>query len=175
MALVDGQLLSEIEQLRRTIRQAKAAEQYNTQGLADQAPRLERQLFELAEKAANEATNVVVQALPAAEFDDIVRRHPPSGEQMERWREQAKVFALTEMPEYNPETMAPELLAACLVEPEWSEDWWKNLSKGTQNLLWNLAHDVQLQRVDLPNSYAAIAMTSGGGEPSTMPANGASP
>lgn len=168
-------MLGEIDQLRRTLRMAKSTETYNTAGLADESPRLERQLVELAEQAAADALTVTVQALPADEFDDIARRHPPSADQLERWREQAKVFPMAEMPEWNDRTMAPALLAACLVEPSWSEEWWQDLSRGTQNQLWNLALSVQVAGADLPFSNAAIGTTRDGGGQLTIAANGAFP
>lgn len=173
--VTDGRLLGEIDQTRNMLRQAKMAEQFNTRGLADEAPRLERQLVELSQQAAEEALTVTVQALPAEEFDDIARQHPPSSDQLQRWREQAKVFPMAEMPEWNSQTMAPDLVKACLVEPEWSAAWWKGLSRGTQTQLWNLALSVQVAGADLPFFNAATATTGDGGEPSTMPANGASP
>lgn len=183
--VTDGKLLGEIDQLRHTLRLAKDAERYNTQGLADESPRIEQKLHELAGKAAESALLVVVQALPAEEFDDIARRHPPSAAQLDKWREQAKVFPLAEMPEWDDKGMAPDLLAACMVEeidfddgegPEpcqaWSAEWWKGLSKGTQNQLWNLAIGVQVQGADLPFYNAATDTTSGGGDQSTTAANG---
>jgi hypothetical protein len=173
--VTDGRVLGEIDQVRQTLRLAQQTEKWNPQVGADSVGALERQLTELAERAADDSLEVTVQAIPGEEFDDIARKHPPTKEQLDRWREQAKVFPMAEMPEWNAASMAPDLLAACLVEPAWSEEWWKGLSKGTQNQLWNLALSVQVAGADLPFFSAATGTTSGGGEPWTTPANGASP
>lgn len=161
--------------MRNTLRLALTTEKFNPQVGEGSVPALERQLAELAERAADESLEVIVEALPAEQFDDIARRHPPSTEQLDRYRIQAKTLGWAEMPEWNDRTMAPELLAACMTAPDWSDDWWKELSRGTQIQLWNLALSVQLAGADLPFSNAATATTNGGGDLSTLPANGASP
>lgn len=175
----DGAVLGEIDQVRETLRVAKLTEISNSQGLASEVPRLERQLVELAEQAANEAVTFTVQALPGETFDEIKRQHPPTEEQLDRYRTQAKVVPWADMPEMNPATMGPELLVACLIEPDWTPEevrgYWAELSKGQQNQLWNLALDVQTDGADLPFYAAATGTTVGGGEPSTTPANGESP
>jgi hypothetical protein len=173
--VTDGKLLGEIDQLRLTLRMAKDAERYNSKGLADESPRLEKELHELAAKAAESALVVTVQALPAEVFDDIARRHPPTPAQLDKWREQAKVFPLAEMPEWDDKGMAPDLLEACLIEPEWSEKWWRELSRGIQNQLWNLAIGIQVAGADLPFYNAVTDMTSGGGGQLTSAANGEFP
>lgn len=177
--VLDGALLAELDSVRRTLELAILSEKINPQGLAAEAPRLQRQLLELSERAAGEATRFTVRALPGEEFDDLARKHPPSAEQLEAWRQHAKVVPWVEMEEYNPVSMGPDLLVACLIEPQWDEgqirDFWKGLSKGEQNQLWNLALRAQLKDADLPFFDAATAMTTGGGGLSTMPVNGASP
>lgn len=179
--ILDGALLAEIEQVRDTLKLANLAERLNPQGLDAEAPRLERRLVELSEKAASEAVRFTVKALPGSEFDEICRRHPLSSEQLERYREQAKAMPMpwVELPEYNPVSMGPDLLVACLVEPDWDEEkireFWAGLSKGEQNQLWNLALGAQVQGADVPFFDAATATTNGGGDRSITPANGASP
>lgn len=175
----DGRILTKIDETRQLLELAKLAEKADPKGLDSDLPRLEQQLLDLAERAADEAVLFVVRALPAEEFDEIKRRHPPSEEQLERYKTQARVVPWVEMPEVNPSTCGPELLAACLVEPDWPAeeiaDYWKGLSKGQQNQLWNLAYNVQLEDSTLPFYGAATGTTDGGGEPSTTPANRASP
>lgn len=167
----DGELISEIEETRRLLQLAQRAEQFNPKGLTSEVPRLERRLNELTERAASEAVLFVVQALPGDDYEDIKRRHPPTDVDLERWREQAKVNPFALMPEFHWQTMAPELLAACLVEPEWSEEkvrqWWKEASAGDRRMLWNVAIGVQVDSVDVPFSDAAIDTTGDGGEPSS--------
>lgn len=173
--LQDGGLLTEIDETRHTLNLAKRAERISPAGLDSEVPRLERKLNELAEKAASEAVLFVVQALPADDYDDIARQHPPTEKQLERWREQAKVNPFAPMPEVNDSTMGPDLLTACLVEPAWSEErvreWWKNASRGERNQLWNLAFGVQTEGADIPFFTAATDSTIDGGEPSSTPPN----
>lgn len=175
----DGALLSEIEETRHLLQLARRAEARNPQGLASEVPRLERQLSELAERAATEAALFVVEAIPADDFDEIVRRHPPTAQDLERWREQAKANPFAPMPEWNDRSMGPDLLEACLVEPKWSrselDEWWREASVGERNQIWNLAVGVQTQGADVPFFDAATATTDGGGEPSSSPASGESP
>jgi predicted transcriptional regulator len=175
----DGALLSEIEETRHLLQLARRAEARNPQGLASEVPRLERQLSELAERAATEAALFVVEAIPADTFDDIKRQHPPTSQDLERWREQAKANPFAPMPEWNYRTMGPDLLEACLVEPGWSRaeiaEWWREASEGERNQIFNLAVNVQTEGSDLPFFDAATASTNGGGEPSNTPANEASP
>lgn len=173
--VTDGRILGEIDQLRNALRLAQSAEKYDPQGLADQSPRLERQLWELAERAANEATLITLEALPAEVFDAIARLYPPRPDQLERWRLQAEVFPMAELPEWDDVGMAPALLEACMTEPVWDPTWWAGLSRGVQKQLWSRAINVQMRGADLPFYNAATATTGDGGEPSTMHANGAYP
>lgn len=174
--VTDGRLLGEIEQLQDTLKQAKQAERFNSRGLADESPRLEQQLVELARQAAESSVLFVVEGLPAEEFDNLTRKHPPSSQQLERFREEVKAKPWVEMPEWDPQALSLDLLAACLVEPKWSSDelekFWRSLTRGSQNELYNLALSVQVAGVDLPFSNAATATTNGGGEPSTSAASG---
>lgn len=177
--LQDGGLLTEIEETRHLLNLARRAEKISPGGLDSDAPRLERKLNELAEKAAAEAVLFVCQTIPADDFDDIARRHPPSDNQLARWREQAKVNPFTPMPEINDATAGPDLLASSLVEPNWPEErireWWANASKGERNQLWNLAFGVQTEGADIPFSTAATDTTIDGGELSSTPPNEESP
>jgi hypothetical protein len=176
--VLDGELMSRIDQTRELLRLAQLAERVNPTGLDGEAPRLERQLNELIAEAAESATTFVVRALPGEDFDTIKLQHPPTAEMMEQYREQAKLSPFATLPEMNPTTMGPDLLVACLVEPDWEEDvvrgLWAELSKGEQNQLWNLALGVQVSGANLPLSRAATDTTGGGGELSTMSANGES-
>lgn len=172
-------LLDEIEETRQTLQLARQAERVSPQGLNADAPRLERRLNELAERAAHEAVLFVVRELPGDDFDDLVRQHPPTARQLDRWREQAKVNPFTPMPEWDDSTMGPELLIACLEEPDWDPERirleWKQAGRGRRNQLWNLAIGVQGAGADVPFFNAATATTNGGGEPSNSPASEESP
>ena len=177
--VTDGRVLGEIDQLAETLKLAKLSDAIDPKGLTSKVPVLERQILELAEQAAAESTLFTVAALPAAEFDEIKRQHPPTGEMLERYQIQSKTVPWVEMPEMDPATMGPDLLVACLVEPDWDEprirEYWAQLSKGQQTQLWNLAVGVQVEGSDLPFYAAATGTTGGGGEPSTTSVNGGSP
>lgn len=177
--VLDGGLLGKIDQLQRTLGLAERAEKISPGGLDSPVPKLQRELDELIQRASEEAVVFTVTALPGLAFDEIKRNHPPTKEQLERYREQAKTSPWVEMPEFDPATMGPELLVACLTEPKIPEsellELWAALSKGEQNQLWNLALGVQVEGANLPFSKAAIGMTAGGGEQSTTPAREESP
>jgi len=132
----DGELLGQIDAARETLRLAKLAEESNPGGLASEVPKLQQEILDLSERAANEAVLFTVRALTGEAFDEIKRQHPPSEEQLERYKQQAQVIPWAEMPEMNPDTMAPDLLVACLIEPDWSPEqirsYYAELSKGQQ-------------------------------------------
>lgn len=151
------------------------AEKVSPSGLNGQVPKLEAEIAELTLRASEEAVVFTVKALPGETFDEIKREHPPSAEQMDAYREQVKSMPWATAPEMNPATMGPDLLAACLVAPEMTEEeireFWAESSKGEQNQLWNLALGVQVEGSSLPLSRAATGLIEGGGEPSIMSAS----
>ena len=173
--VLDGGLLGKIDQLKRTVGLAERAERISPGGLDSPLPKLQRELDELIQRASEEAVVFTVKALPGAEFDDIKREHGPNAEQLERYREQVKGSPWVDMPEFDPASMGPDLLVACLTEPEMTEaeirELWSALSKGEQNQLWNLALGVQVEGANLPLSKAAIGMTDDGGEQSITSAS----
>jgi hypothetical protein len=162
----DGELLSEIEETRRLIDQARRAAGM-APGVEEQLPELERRLQELAERAADKAVLFVMEALPGDDWEDLKLAHPPSDADLDRWRQQSKANPFAAMPEWNWRTLAPDLIALCLVEPDWDEakvrEWWKDLSAADQKAVFNIAVDLQESRVNVPFFAAATDTTSGGG------------
>lgn len=63
---------------------------------------------------------VVVRAIPAAEFEDLVASHPATKEQADR----------DPLTTYNRDTFFPALLAACIEGPESEQDWSEMINSG---------------------------------------------
>lgn len=175
----DGELLGELERVRAMRDQARRLEKLQPQGLGSEAEQLEIEYRELVEQATEAAVVFKAQAVDSDWLDDLKRRHPPSDEQLSRYREEVKQNPLfARVPSINPDTAGPELLAQAIIDPVMTVDQAKRLwqtNKGQRNELWNLAWNVQEEGSELPFSSAATAPTTGGGEKSSTPANTESP
>ncbi|MFP4074052.1 MAG: hypothetical protein ACLFVZ_08430 [Actinomycetota bacterium] len=102
--------------------------------------------LEAAEAAAEEAAvSFVFQAIPRHRLAEITNAHPPTSEDIDRWKETVKAnpFAAGKAPEFDLMAVTPRVIAASLVEPEtteeevlemwdegeWSEAVWGQLAK----------------------------------------------
>ncbi len=187
--LFDGALRGELLRVRAMLDQARALEKVNPQGLGSEADKLTVELRELAEKAAEVAVVFTCRAVDADWLDDLKRRHPPSDDQMAKYKDALDRYSdsgatslvarsFVRVPTINPDTAGPELLAESMVDPEMNVDQAKQLwstSRGQRNELWNFCWDVQEESSDLPFSSAGIATTSRGAGESNTPVNGESP
>lgn len=63
---------------------------------------------------------VVVRAIPAAEFENLVANHPPSEEQTDK----------DPLITYDRDSFFPALLSACIEGPETEQDWSEMINSG---------------------------------------------
>lgn len=97
---------------------AKAAE------LLEEFSRLDRLRAEAEEAKAEASVEFVAQALPRADYDAIMamEKYRPTIQQQEEWRKECDDKGIKYEPlSFNPDTFPPALIAACMVEPEFTE------------------------------------------------------
>lgn len=101
---LDNDVLAEISEVEQLL--AKARRDDERLNRIPEAPALQERLDGLHEAASEAAARFVCRELPRKQYRDLIRRHPPV-EDGRRW---------------NDETFAPELIAACYVDPAISLD-----------------------------------------------------
>lgn len=182
---LDGRLLGRIDDLGGLLHQAKKRDQLAGESLADEAPALARQLAELEVEAEANVTVFTFQAVSGEKFDDLKRRHPPTEEQWQTYREEAAASPLfARPPEFDIDQVLPRLIGVSVqaVDGEaasWSEDdglaVWAGLSDGARadlgNTVWQLNNKTSIR----PTSGTGTELTPTSGPGSTTPLNGASP
>lgn len=177
--LLDGSLAVQIDDLRREIRQTKAADVRRGSPLDTAVPELERRLEELVSQADAEAAEFTFQAVGRAKLEELKRLYPPTDEQWERFREQVKGNLFAQAPEFDWAGLAPALIASCCVEPEMTEAdaarLWDELSDGEAAQLFQAAWAVNETSSPRPFFGTATDTTPSSGPDSTTPRNGGSP
>jgi len=180
--LLDGGLAAQIEQTETLIREAKRTET----GLKSKVPGLQADLERLTLEADAATVTVVMHAMPGGLYDEMKTRHPPTPAQWEKYKEQARALPMfgAYAPEYDPEGLAPELIAASVAsidgEPiEWSADdgreLWATLHDGARADLLQAAHEVNGRRSARPLSSSDTDTTSSIAPDSTTASNEESP
>ena len=177
--LLDGTLSSQVDEVRRQLKLAKAADIADPQGLASRAAPLEVKLNELQIEAEEASTAFTFQALGRARFEEVKRLHPPTEDQWERYRERVKAAWWVTAPEFHELTFAPALIAACCVEPamtiEDAQALWDELSDGEAAALYTAALAVNEEVTNRPFSGTDTDTTPNTGPDSTTPQSGESP
>ena len=177
--LLDGSLAAQMDETRREIRQAKARESLSGGGLASTLPELERQLAELALAADDSSAAFTFRAIPRARLEDLKRRHPPSAEQWEKFREEQKGNIFAQAPQFDWVGLAPDLIAASCSEPamtvEEARRLWDELSDGEAAQLFEAAWSVNEQATARPFSGTGTDTTPTSGPSSTTPQREESP
>lgn len=116
-------------------------------------------------EAAAESSRVrlVFQAVSHLTYQELRVAHPPTARQIEEAAKDGSGF-----PVFDPDTFAPALVAAQLVDPapdpEEFAGFWAELSDGQLTHLWTTAMAVQLRinEVGAPSAAAALVLTSFG-------------
>lgn len=183
--LLDGSLASELDRARRNVKTQETKEKRNPQGLATSVPALEEKVAELEAQAEEATVDVTLQAIPGVQFDQLKLAHPPTEEQWEYYREQAKASPMfARPPEFDPEGLAPKLIGLSIVavdgDPvEWSEadgkELWETLHDGARADLLEAAWQVNGQRGNRPFSGTGSDATPNSGPESNTQSSGESP
>lgn len=156
--LFDGDLAAELDRTRQALRSALV----DQSALAsDEVSTLRQKLSDL-ESAADAATvEFVFAAIGRARLDELKAQNPPTEEMWARYRERVKANPLMTPPEFDPEAMAPALIAASCVDPSMTVDeaqkLWDELSDGEAARLFEAAWNVNSQGSDRPLSKTAIS------------------
>ncbi|MFB7671681.1 hypothetical protein ACFC26_09710 [Kitasatospora purpeofusca] len=147
---LDGEGAGRIAEL-----EARLAElaDWQPESLAGQDPRraLAEEIGKLQDKVRDSAVDFVLRALPATAWSDLLVLHPGRHAQ--------------EL--YNPLTLPPALVPACLVEPAMSAEEYGELAEvlnqGQRDQLELAAWQVNNEAVSVPFSLAASALRSSTG------------
>ena len=176
--LLDGSLAAQIEAVETQIREARRTEQ----GLKSRVPKLAAELDQLKAAADEQTVTVTMRAMPGGLYDEMKTAHPPTAAQWEKYKEQARAMPMfgAYAPEYDPEGLAPELIAASVAlidgDPvKWSKDdgvkLWATLHDGARADLLQAAHEVNGRRSARPLFSSDTDTTSSIAADSTTPPN----
>ena len=127
------------------------------------ARQVAQSLQEAEEAAEASRVRLVFQAVSHVAYQELRAAHPPTARQIEQATKDNEGI-----PAFDPDTFAPALVAAQLVEPAPDpaefEQFWAELSDGQLNHLWTTAMAVQLRinEVGPPSAAAAQVLTAFG-------------
>jgi len=168
--LLDTSLLDEYGRVEQELVRAETRDRMRAKtadmSVADEAPGLRKQLEELTEKIAAQTAIFRFQALPRAEWTQLVADHPPSEVDLkEGWP-------------IDLETIGPPLLAACAIDPvltlEQAEEIWSSYSAGETTALFLGAWSANREDRRIPLVRPATGGMPSGGRSSTTPRRKAS-
>ncbi|MEU1421471.1 hypothetical protein [Kitasatospora sp. NPDC005751] len=148
---LDGEASGRIAQLEA---QFAALADWQPASLAEPDPRraLAEEIAELQDRIRDSAQDFTLRALPAKAWSDLLALHPPRHAQ--------------EL--YNPLTLPPALVPACLAEPEMTPEEYEQLAEvlnqGQRDQLELAAWQVNNEATTVPFSLAASALRSSTGE-----------
>lgn len=153
---LDPEAASQIQDAEEALR--RAIEYDETTNEADTAPALARHVRDLEDEAEASRQDFVLRALPHRTYQKLKAEHPPTEKQIEAAaaRDDGSVAA------FDPDSLAPALVAAQLLspaiddDPETFEAFWEDLSDGQMNELWSAAVAIQMGVTD-PGPKSEIA------------------
>lgn len=160
--VMNAEAAAEIGALEDLLERAQRHDEANgTDTVRDVAKRLQE-----AEAQAEESrVRFTLQAIPHRAYQQLRAEHPPTKEQIE----EAAKRGSNEEPVFDPDSFAPALVEAQLLEPkpdspEEFTEFWDSISDGQLNRLWNAALLVQFQTGELgpPSQAAADVLRSFG-------------
>lgn len=168
--VLDGQSHAELALAQNELRNLKLRERVEgkDETLASEIPGLERKIQELEAELITNAPIFEFQAIGRRELDQIRNDHPPTEDQWELYRERVKVNPLVQPPSFNPEGLAPALLAASALEPSMTLDeaqaLWDSLSDGEAAQLYEAAWSVNMEAASVPLSGSGTGGTATSGD-----------
>lgn len=152
--IMDAAAAAEVDALEELLERAQRHDEANgTESARDVAKRLQ----ELEAQAEASRVQFTLEAITHRAYQALRADHPPTKEQIEA----AASRSGNEQPAFDPDSFAPALVEAQLVEPkpatpEEFAGFWDDLSDGQLARLWGAAIDIQFQTGELgPPSQAA--------------------
>lgn len=177
--LLDGDLQEEIRVLKERLKVARKRDIADGEGLGSEAPQIEQQLREAEARADEIATEFHFRAVPRSRLAELKEAHPPTEAQWERYREQAKANPFIMPPEFDPVTLAPELISASAFDPSFTvaeaTELWDGLSEPDAEILFDAAWRVNQTASPRPTYGTGTDTTPSSGPASTTPPSGGSP
>lgn len=178
--VLDGGLAARVADLEARVRQARLEDALTGGGLSDRAPAIERELTEARAMLDESAAEFTFQAIGRVRLAEITSRFPPTQAQWDRHRQEAAINPFTSAPpDYDYESLAPEVIAASCVDPamtvEEARRLWDELSDGQAAALFEAAWAVNNEVSNRPTSGTDTDTTPSFGPESTTPPNGGSP
>lgn len=140
---VDGQLQARLDEVDAEMRSHR---KWEPTALSDEDPRtvLEAQRADIITAMREHTYTFRFRSLSPKEYSDLLAQHPP--------REQDRKEKLN----FNVDTFAAALIAACAVDPEMTpeeaEDWFSELNTGARDKLFNTAWLCNQMDVSVPFS-----------------------
>jgi hypothetical protein len=149
---LDPTLKPHIQKLERELRQARRDDQRENR--PPQAPQIAKRLEQVEQELEDSIVTLTFEDIGRARFEALIESHPPTDDQIKRHGDSLS---------WNPETIAPVLIAACSADPEISleeaeqicEEW----STGDVQLLFNAALQVCLETASVPFTKTAFEET----------------
>jgi hypothetical protein len=154
--LLDGVLSSELERTRREVALSSTLDK------SDQND-LDARLTELTSQADEASKEFEFQAISRAELERLKSEFPPSEDQWDRYKTQVRANPLLSAPDFDPEALAPVLMAACCVDPVMTraeaEQVWDSLSDGEAAVLFEAAWSVNQEATTRPLALTVTDVT----------------
>lgn len=160
--VMDAAAAAEVEAMEGLLARAQRHDEAND---ADTARDIAVSLQTLEAQAEASRAWFTLEAITHRAYQALRAEHPPTKEQIE----QAAARGGRDEPAFDPDTFAPALVEAQLVEPKPADSaefaaFWSELSDGQLARLWGAAIDIQFQTGELgPPSQAAADILRGFG------------
>lgn len=160
--VMDAEASAEIGALEQLLERAQRHDEANG---SETARDVAKRLQDAEAQAEQSRVRFVLEAVTHRAYQKLRADHPPTKEQVEA----AAGRGGDEEPAFDPDTFAPALVEAQLVEPAPADSeefaaFWDALSDGQLALLWNATLQVQFQTGELgpPSQAAAEVLRSFG-------------
>lgn len=160
--VMDAAAAAEIDALEQLLERAQRHDEAN--GTAT-APEVAKRLQEMESQAEGSRVRFSLEAITHRAYQQLRAEHPPTKEQTEA----AARRGGEEEPAFDPDTFAPALVEAQLIEPKPADSeefaaFWNELSDGQLARLWGAAIQIQFQTGELgpPSQAAADVLRSFG-------------
>lgn len=146
---MENRLIDDFEKLRKEAAKTEvAANMSNDREVHIRSVELNRQLESMRQQIEDSRVAFVFQGIPRVEYNELVEQHPSRKEDRDNGFE------------FNPETLAPYLIAACAVDPELTVEqatfFWTEWTAAEGIKLYNAAYEANKVVRDIPFTVAGI-------------------
>lgn len=160
--IMDATAAAEVDALEQLLERAQRHDEATG---ADTAPTVAKRLQRMESQAEESRVRFTLEAVTHRAYQALRAEHPPTKEQIEK----AAAQGGTDEPAFDPNTFAPALVAAQLVDPQPASaeeftGFWDSISDGQLTRLWLAAIGIQFESGELgpPSQAAADVLRSFG-------------